>query len=84
MEDRIRIVYFIFYPRFEDAIDAFVMIFNGNQGHSGPLENNNWLLGWTLCFMFSIAVFNWAGMTVSKELSATSRAVLNQLRRAPS
>jgi len=66
--------------RFEDAIDAFVMIFNGNQGHSGPLENDNWLLGWTLGNMCSIAVFNWAGITVAKELNATTRAVLDQLR----
>ena len=56
------------------------MIFNGNQGHSGPLENDNWLLGWTLGNMCSIAVFNWAGITVAKELNATTRAVLDQLR----
>jgi len=66
--------------RFEDAIDAFVMIFGGNQGHEGPNENNHWLLIWTLGNMCSIAVFNWAGITVAKELNATTRAVLDQLR----
>ena len=38
--------------RFEDAIDAFKMIFDGGQ---------SWLLGWTIGNMFSIAVFNYAG-----------------------
>ena len=38
--------------RFEDAIDAFKMIFDGEQ---------SWLLGWTIGNMFSIAVFNYAG-----------------------
>jgi len=66
--------------RFEDAIDAFVMIFNGNQGHTGKYENNYWLLGWTLGNMCSIAVFNWAGITVAKKVDATTRAVLDQLR----
>ena len=69
-----------FSPRFEDAIDAFVMIFNGNQGHTGKYENNYWLLGWTLGNMCSIAVFNWAGITVAKKVDATTRAVLDQLR----
>jgi len=58
--------------RFEDAIDAFVMIFDGHNG--------GWLLAWTLGNMCSIAVFNFAGITVTKELSATTRAVLDQLR----
>lgn len=58
--------------RFEDAIDAFVQIFNGHNG--------GWLLAWTLGNMCSIAVFNFAGITVTKELSATTRAVLDQLR----
>jgi len=66
--------------RFEDAIDAFVMIFDGNQGHSGKHENNYWLLGWTLGNMCSIAVFNWAGITVAKLVDATTRSVLDQLR----
>ena len=56
------------------------MIFDGNQGHSGPDENNYWLLFWTLANMCSIAVFNWSGTTVAKELDATTRAVLDQLR----
>lgn len=58
--------------RFEDAIDAFVQIFDGDNGY--------WLLAWTLGNMCSIAVFNFAGITVTKELSATTRAVLDQLR----
>jgi len=58
--------------RFEDTIDAFVQIFDGHNG--------GWLLAWTLGNMCSIAVFNFAGITVTKELSATTRAVLDQLR----
>lgn len=57
--------------RFEDAIDAFTMIFDGGQ---------SWLLGWTIGNMFSISVFNYAGITVTKELTATTRAVLDQIR----
>ena len=38
--------------RFEDAIDAFTMIFNGGQ---------YWLLGWTIGNMFSISIFNYSG-----------------------
>ena len=56
------------------------MIFNGNQGYTGKYENNYWLLGWTLGNMCSIAVFNWAGITVAKKVDATTRAVLDQLR----
>jgi len=55
--------------RFEDVLDAFAQM--GNSG---------WLLLWTLGNMCSIAVFNFAGITVTKELSATTRAVLDQLR----
>jgi len=58
--------------RLEDAIDAFVQIFNG--------DNGGWLICWTLGNMCSIAVFNFAGITVTKELSATTRAVLDQIR----
>jgi len=77
-------VYFIVMPsslagtglgpegRFEDMLDALVQIFDGNNG--------GWLLAWTLGNMCSIAVFNFAGITVIKELSATTRAVLDQLR----
>jgi len=58
--------------RLEDAIDAFTQIFDGHNG--------GWLLAWTFGNMCSIAVFNFAGITVMKELSATTRAVLDQLR----
>jgi len=57
--------------RFEDAIDAFKMIFDGEQ---------SWLLGWTIGNMFSIAVFNYAGISVTKEMSATTRSILDQIR----
>jgi len=60
--------------RFEDAIDAFHQIFS-----AGP-ENGGWLIGWTFGNMCSIAIFNFAGITVMRELSATTRAVLDQLR----
>jgi len=55
--------------RLEDILDAFAQM--GNSG---------WLLLWTLGNMCSIAVFNFAGITVTKELSATTRAVLDQIR----
>jgi len=58
--------------RLEDAIDAFVQIFDG--------DNGGWLLAWTIGNMFSIAVFNYAGISVTKELTATTRAVLDQIR----
>merc|ERR1719334_2691406 len=58
--------------RLEDAIDAFVQIFNG--------DNGGWLICWTLGNMCSIAVFNFAGISVTKELSATTRNVLDQIR----
>jgi len=57
--------------RFEDAIDAFKMIFDGGQ---------IWLLGWTIGNMFSISVFNYAGISVTKEMSATTRSILDQIR----
>ena len=80
--------------RFEDAIDAFTMIFNGGQ---------YWLLGWTIGNMFSISIFNYSGdlthkyvqtlayflppeiskhsgITVTKHMSATTRTVLDQIR----
>jgi len=60
--------------RFEDMIDGLKQIFD-----SGP-ENGGWLLAWTAGNMMSIAVFNFAGITVMKELSATTRAVLDQIR----
>jgi len=58
--------------RLEDAIDGFLQIFDGADG--------GWLLMWTLGNMCSIAVFNFAGISVTKELSATTRAVLDQIR----
>jgi len=58
--------------RLEDAIDGFVQIFDG--------DNGGWLLCWTIGNMCSIAVFNFAGITVTKELNATTRAVLDQIR----
>jgi len=58
--------------RLEDAIDGFIQIFNG--------DNGGWLICWTLGNMCSIAVFNFAGITVTKELSGTTRAVLDQIR----
>jgi len=60
--------------RMEDIFNAFKMTFNG-----GP-ENGGWLLAWTIGCMFSIAVFNFSGMSVTKELSATTRAVIDQIR----
>jgi len=66
--------------RLEDAIDAFGMIFNANKGYSTVNENNGWLLAWTLGNMFSIAAFNWSGITVLKQTNAPTRAVLDQLR----
>jgi len=60
--------------RFEDMLDGLTMIFSG-----GP-ENGGWLLAWTFGNMCSIAVFNFAGISVTKELSATTRAVLDQIR----
>jgi len=58
--------------RLEDAIDGFYQIFNAHNG--------GWLLGWTFGNMCSIALFNFAGITVMRELSATTRAVLDQIR----
>jgi len=58
--------------RFEDAIDGFTQIFGGKP--------NVWLLMWTLGNMCSIACFNFAGVSVTAELSSTTRAVLDNLR----
>ncbi|KAJ8921116.1 hypothetical protein NQ315_013586 [Exocentrus adspersus] len=55
--------------RLEDAIDAFVQI-----GHS-------WKLGLAVTgTIISIAFFNFAGISVTKELSATTRMVLDSVR----
>jgi len=58
--------------RFEDAIDGFTQIFGG--------QPDVWLLMWTLGNMCSIACFNFAGVSVTAELSSTTRAVLDNLR----
>jgi len=60
--------------RFEDMIDGLKMIFGGGS------DNGGWLLAWTCGNMISIALFNFAGITVMKELTATTRAVLDQIR----
>lgn len=53
----------------EDAIDAFVQL------------SNNWLI---ICAVtgtiISIAFFNFAGISVTKEISATTRMVLDSVR----
>lgn len=53
----------------EDAIDAFYMI-----------KNNNLLLVPITGTVFSIAFFNFAGISVTKEISATTRMVLDSIR----
>lgn len=53
----------------EDAIDAFVQI-----GNSAPLAVS------LLLNIISIAFFNFAGVSVTKELSATTRMVLDSVR----
>lgn len=53
----------------EDAIDAFYQI------------KNNWqILMAIMGTIFSIAFFNFAGISVTKEISATSRMVLDSVR----
>ncbi|KAG5672390.1 hypothetical protein PVAND_002521 [Polypedilum vanderplanki] len=53
----------------EDAIEAFYMI-----------KNNNLLLVPITGTIFSIAFFNFAGISVTKEISATTRMVLDSIR----
>jgi len=53
----------------EDALDGFIQ-----------LGNNPLLLIAILGTVFSIAFFNFAGLTVTKELSATTRMVLDSVR----
>lgn len=69
-------MYFISVPakfsntgRMEDAIDAFVQI-----------GNNLTLLAPILGTIVSIAFFNYAGISVTKEMSATTRMVLDSVR----
>jgi len=56
----------------EDMLDGLHQIFAG--------DNGGWTICWTLGNMCSIALFNYAGITVMKELTATTRAVLDQIR----
>lgn len=53
----------------EDPIDAFIQ-----------LSNNGWLIAAVLGNVISIAFFNFAGVSVTKELSATTRMVLDSVR----
>lgn len=53
----------------EDSIDGFIQ-----------LGNNPLLLVAIMGTIFSIAFFNYAGQTVTKELSATTRMVLDSVR----
>lgn len=53
----------------EDAVDAFYMI-----------KNNGLLLVPITGTVFSIAFFNFAGISVTKEISATTRMVLDSIR----
>lgn len=56
-------------PRFEDAIDAFSML------------SNNWkLLFASIGTVISIAFFNFAGLTVTSTMNATTRMVLDSVR----
>lgn len=55
--------------RLEDALDAFVQL------------GNNWQLAFAFCgTMVSISFFNFAGISVTKEISATTRMVLDSVR----
>lgn len=69
-------MYFIYVPanfsstgKMEDAIDAFVQI-----------GNNLTLLVPIIGTIVSIAFFNYAGISVTKEMSATTRMVLDSVR----
>uniref|UniRef100_T1IPN2 Membrane metallo-endopeptidase-like 1 n=1 Tax=Strigamia maritima TaxID=126957 RepID=T1IPN2_STRMM len=71
-------MYFIHLPgkfatnpeeRFEDPIDAFTQMGNSPQLCIAVLGN-----------IFSIAFFNFAGISVTKEMSATTRMVLDSVR----
>lgn len=55
--------------RLEDALDAFAMM-----SHSGLL------VGLLSLIVFSIAFFNFAGVSITKHMSATTRKVLDTLR----
>jgi len=55
--------------RLEDALDAFVQL------------GNNWQLAFAFCgTMVSISFFNFAGISVTKEINATTRMVLDSIR----
>jgi len=53
----------------EDAIDAFVQ-----------MGNNPWLIASIVGTIISIAFFNFAGISVTKEMSATTRMILDSVR----
>lgn len=55
--------------KFEDAYDAFVMM-----GH------NPAIIGWTVMSIFSIAFFNFFGISITKHLNAATRMVLDSTR----
>jgi len=55
--------------RIEDPYDGFVQIFNEPQ-----------ILGGLLVMLFSIATFNYAGVSITKYMGATTRKVLDTLR----
>lgn len=57
------------YHNIEDAIDAFVQ-----------MSNNKLIVVGLVGTVFSIAFFNYAGITVTKEINATTRMVLDSLR----
>ncbi|CAD5123218.1 DgyrCDS11579 [Dimorphilus gyrociliatus] len=57
------------HGRVENSLDAFAM-----------MGQNSAILVGTLGNMVSIAVFNFAGISVTKELSATTRMVLDSMR----
>ncbi|XP_069702216.1 solute carrier family 35 member F6-like [Periplaneta americana] len=70
--------YFIYVPApfsdnprnvLEDALEAFVQ-----------MGNNPWLICAIIGTVLSIAFFNFAGVTVTKEISATTRMVLDSIR----
>ena len=56
-------------PRFEDITDAISM-----------LENNWWILLASFIFILSVGAFNFAGVTVTSTMNATTRMVLDSIR----
>nr|CAD7197946.1 unnamed protein product [Timema douglasi] len=62
----------------EDIPDAFIQMGNNNLIIM-PVSLNNLYMG-NEVLLVSIAFFNFAGISVTKEMSATTRMVLNSLR----